>query len=70
MPKHRINLDDEELRWICTGLKSVAAGSKTGQRRRDYLLHLAARLLELHKGNPNLILLGRLTREIPEPKEE
>ena len=57
----RITLDDEALQWIQTGLKSLAKAGHTGERRRVYLLHLAARLGERRRGNPNLILLGRLT---------
>lgn len=62
----RYTLDEEALRWIITGLRSVAKAGHTGERRREYLIHLADRLRERKRGNPNLILLGRLTKAIPE----
>ena len=61
----RYTLDEEALRWICTGLRSIALSTGRSPERKRYLEQLAGRLAENKQGNPNLTLYGQRTA----PKE-
>ena len=61
---YRIALTDEQLNWIGSALRSYAqSGSTRKTTTAPKLRKLAARLMERHAGNPNLILQGQLTTE-------
>ena len=58
---YRVSLTDEQIRWIASALKSYAqSGSTRKTTTAPKLRKLAARLMERHAGNPNLILQGQL----------
>lgn len=61
--KYRITLDDEQIQWIATSLRSASQAGRQSPARKQWLVDLADRLAEKKQGNPNLILKGRLTRE-------
>lgn len=61
----RYTLDEEALRWICTGLKSIAASRGRSPERKRYLTQLADRLAENKQGNPNMVIYGQ--RRAPGP---
>ena len=61
---YRVSLTDEQIRWIASALKSYAqSGSTRKTKTAAKLRKLAARLMERHAGNPNLMLQGQLTTE-------
>lgn len=57
--KRRVSVTEEEVHWICIGLKSVSKAGRTGARRGSWLVELAERLEEGGRGNPYLKLYGR-----------
>jgi len=63
--KHRVVLDDEALRCICTALRSLSKAGHQSEYRRTFCTDLATRLAERSMGNPNLVHKGRLKREEP-----
>ena len=64
---YRISLTDKQLDWIGTALKSMAqSGSTRKTQTAPKLRKLAERLLERHRGNPNLILNGQLNATLEE----
>ena len=61
---YRIALTDEQLNWIGSALRSAAQSGSTRKTKTAAKLNkLAARLMERHAGNPNLMLQGQLTTE-------
>jgi len=61
---YRIALTDWELNQIGSALMSRAQSGSTRKTTTAAKLNkLAARLMERHVGNPNLILQGQLTTE-------
>ena len=61
---YRIALTDEQLNWIGSALRSYAQSGSTRKTKTAAKLNkLAARLMERHAGNPNLMLQGQLTTE-------
>ena len=61
---YRVSLTDEQLNWIGSALRSAAQSGSTRKTKTAAKLNkLAARLMERHAGNPNLMLQGQLTNK-------
>jgi len=64
---YRVSLTDEQLNWIGSALRSQAkAGGTRKTKTAAKLSKLAARLMERHAGNPNLMLNGQITATLEE----
>lgn len=67
--KYRMTLDDEQRKWMATGLRSIAQSGGRSPERKQWLIDLADRVAEKGHGNPWLTLKGRRTREEPLPRD-